>query len=55
MESWLSTLKLANGTRAKIRNIMSGLYSHAWRVGLHQSPPPLHQPTTILEGKKLFE
>ena len=26
-----------------------------WRVGLHQSPPPLHQPTTILEGKKLFE
>src|SRR5215469_5254326 len=26
-----------------------------WRVGLHQSPPPLHQPMTILERKKLFE
>src|SRR5713226_2870622 len=25
------------------------------RVGLHQSPPPLHQPRTILEEKRLFE
>jgi integrase len=31
VESWLGTLKLANGTRAKIRNIMSALYSHAMR------------------------
>ena len=31
VESWLGTLKLANGTRAKIRNIMSALYSHAVR------------------------
>ena len=26
-----------------------------WRVGLHQSPPPLHQPKAILEENKLFE
>jgi hypothetical protein len=26
-----------------------------WRVGLHQSPPPLRQPTTILMEKRLFE
>ena len=26
-----------------------------WRVGLHQSPPPLYQPRAILEDKKLFE
>src|SRR5579871_6146800 len=25
------------------------------RVGLHQSPPPLHQPRTILGEKRLFE
>jgi hypothetical protein len=31
VESWLGTLKLANGTRAKIRNIMSALYSHVMR------------------------
>jgi integrase len=31
VESWLGTLKLANGTRAKIRNIMSALYSLAMR------------------------
>ena len=26
-----------------------------WRVGLHQSLPPLHQPTTILEEMRYFE
>ena len=26
-----------------------------WRVGLHQSPPLLRQPRTILKGSKLFE
>ena len=26
-----------------------------WRVGLHQSPPPLRQPRIILKEKKLFE
>jgi len=31
VESWLRTLSLANGSRAKIRNIMSALYSHAQR------------------------
>jgi integrase len=31
VEAWLKTLPLARGTRAKIRNIMSALYSHAIR------------------------
>ena len=31
VESWLGTLKLSNGSRAKVRNIMSALYSHAMR------------------------
>ncbi len=31
VESWLGTLKLANGSRAKVRNIMSALYTHAMR------------------------
>ena len=26
-----------------------------WRVGLHQSPPPLHQPRTILKEMRQFE
>lgn len=31
MESWLGTLELADGSRAKVRNIMFALYSHAMR------------------------
>jgi len=31
VESWLGTLKLSNGSRAKVRNLMSALYSHAMR------------------------
>jgi integrase len=31
VEKWLHELSLANGTKAKIRNIMSALYSHAVR------------------------
>lgn len=31
VEQWLKTLLLARGTKAKIRNIMSALYSHAIR------------------------
>ena len=31
VESWLGTLKLSNGSRAKVRNIMSALYAHAVR------------------------
>jgi integrase len=30
-ESWLGTLKLCNGSRAKIRNILSAIYSHGMR------------------------
>src|ERR1019366_5229652 len=30
-ESWLGTLPLANGTRAKLRNILSAIYSHGQR------------------------
>jgi integrase len=31
VESWLGTLRLSNGSRAKVRNIMSALYAHALR------------------------
>lgn len=31
VEEWLSTLPLANGTRAKLRNLMHALYNHAMR------------------------
>jgi integrase len=31
VESWLGTLKLSNGSRGKVRNIMSALYAHAMR------------------------
>jgi integrase len=31
VESWLGTLALANGTRAKLRNLMHALYNHALR------------------------
>jgi integrase len=31
VEAWLKTLPLARGSRAKIRNVMSALYSHAIR------------------------
>jgi integrase len=39
VESWLSTLSLANGSRAKIRNIMSALYSHAQRWEFFERNP----------------
>jgi integrase len=31
VEAWLGTLPLANGSRAKIRNVMSAIFSHAMR------------------------
>ncbi len=31
VEAWLGTLPLANGSRAKIRNVMSAIFSHAIR------------------------
>ncbi len=31
VEAWLDTLPLANGSRAKIRNVMSAIFSHAMR------------------------
>jgi hypothetical protein len=39
VESWLSTLPLANGSRAKIRNIMSAIYSHAQRWEFFERNP----------------
>jgi integrase len=40
VEAWLDSLDdLANGTKAKIRNIMSGIYSHAKRQGWIQFNP----------------
>ena len=36
VEEWLFGLKLAAGTKAKIRNIMSALYAHARRYEFHE-------------------
>lgn len=41
VEDWLKTLKLAPGTRAKIRNVMSTIFRHAIRwgwIGQHENP-----------------
>jgi integrase len=42
VESWLRNLALANGSKAKIRNIMSALFSHALRYGWLESNPITH-------------
>ena len=39
VESWLGTLKLSNGSRAKVRNIMSALFSHAVRWEFFERNP----------------
>ena len=39
VEQWLDSLDLAAGTKAKIRNIMSGIYTHAKRQGMVQFNP----------------
>jgi integrase len=41
VEDWLKTLKLAPGTRTKIRNMMSAIFRHAIRwgwIGQHENP-----------------
>jgi integrase len=39
VESWLGTLKLSNGSRAKVRNIMSALFTHAMRWEFYDKNP----------------
>jgi integrase len=39
VEEWLEALDLSNGSKAKIRNIMSGIYSYAKRQGWTQFNP----------------
>jgi len=39
VESWLGTVKLSNGSRAKVRNIMSALFAHAMRWEFCDSNP----------------
>jgi hypothetical protein len=39
VEQWLKTVKLATGTKAKIRNILSALCSHALRYGWMKNHP----------------
>jgi integrase len=39
IESWLGTVPLANGSKSKVRNIMSALYSHAIRWEMHDKNP----------------
>jgi integrase len=67
VEAWLGTLPLANGTRAKLRNLMHAIYNHALRweffdrnpISLvRQSAKRMHAPDvlTIEEiGKLLLE
>jgi hypothetical protein len=45
VEDWLYTLKLSNGTKAKIRNIMSAVSRHAIRYGFlqaHEGSNPIY-------------
>ena len=42
VESWLGSLKLSNGSRAKVRNIMSALYAHAVRWEFFDRNPITH-------------
>lgn len=45
VEDWLYGLKLSNGTKAKIRNIMSAVFRHGIRYGflpVHESSNPIH-------------
>lgn len=39
VEEWLSALTIANGTKAKIRNLMSALFKHAMRYEWMQQNP----------------
>ena len=39
VEDWLAALKMANGSKAKIRNVFHGLYSHAERYEWHDRNP----------------
>jgi integrase len=39
VEAWLNTLPLANGTRAKLRNLMHALYNHAMRWEFYDRNP----------------
>lgn len=42
VESWLATLPLTNGSKAKIRNIMCSLFSHACRWEFTDKNPIIH-------------
>lgn len=67
VEAWLGTLPLANGTRAKLRNLMHALFNHAMRweffsrnpiTLVRQSAKRVHAPdvlTTEEIGKLLLE
>jgi hypothetical protein len=49
VEAWLATLNhLANGSRAKVRNIMSAMYSHAMRWEFYDKNPI----TTVRQSAK---
>lgn len=48
VEAWLKTLALAKGSKAKIRNIMSALYSHAIRWEWTERNPI----TSVRQGSK---
>jgi integrase len=43
VESWLKTLPLANGTKAKLRNLMHAIYNHAMRWEFFD-----HNPMTLV-------
>jgi len=42
VENWLASLPLADGSRAKIRNILCGLFSHAVRWEFAERNPIIH-------------
>jgi integrase len=42
VESWLGTLNLSNGSRAKVRNMLSAIYAHAMRWEFFDRNPITH-------------
>src|SRR5258708_25452500 len=50
VQKWLETLDMTNGSKAKIRNIMSGIFSHAVRWEVVKSNPST-RPCRIQGGR----
>ena len=50
VEAWLGTLPLTNGCKAKIRNVMSAIFTHAMRYEWLRSKPDRTGPSECKAG-----